>query len=52
MVYYKFKDNKHSVIMRILSVDEKTGNCLLENKDYPIQYEANIKDLEKVEYEI
>lgn len=46
--YYKFKKNKHSVIMVLLKVDDK-GNCLLKNRDYPVEYEAHISNLEKVE---
>ena len=45
--YFKFKNNKHSVIMRLIAVDGK-GNCTLQNKDYPIQHEARIEDLEEV----
>ena len=47
--YYKFKDVKFSVIMRLISIDED-GNCELEHWNYKgLFYKANIKDL--IEYD-
>lgn len=47
--YYKFKNVKHSVIMKLLKRHEN-GLCELENKDYPhLYYEASIDELEEVE---
>lgn len=48
--YYKFKNNKHSVIMIL---DEIKGDTYyLHNRDYPfIKYEAKAEDLEKVKDE-
>ena len=44
---YKFKNNKHSVIMRL--VMEKDGICYLVNRDYPtLQYRSKPEDLEEV----
>ena len=47
---YKFKGNRHSIIMKLISVD-KDGNCVLQDIHYPIQHEAHIKDIEEVKYE-
>lgn len=44
---YKFKGNKHSIIMRLISV-AGDGSCVLQDIHYPIQHEANIKDIEEV----
>ncbi|MBO7694984.1 MAG: hypothetical protein J6T10_20390 [Methanobrevibacter sp.] len=49
--YFKFKNNKHSVIMELLSIDQLTGECQLKNRDYPVYYQALYKDLEYVEDE-
>ena len=45
---FKFKNNKHSVIMKLIAID-KDGNCVLQDILYPIQHEAHIKDLEEIE---
>ena len=45
---YKFKGMKHSVHMKLLSMDEN-GNCKLENVQYKgLFYKAKRKDLEEV----
>lgn len=45
----KFKNVKHSVIMNLISCDEK-GNCVLEHSQYKgLFYEAKVDELEEVE---
>lgn len=44
-----FKNVKHSVVMKLISIDEN-GKCYLENRDYKgLFYKANIKDLLEIE---
>ena len=47
---FKFKNNKHSVIMKLISVDGK-GYATLQDIHYPIQHEARLTDLEEVKDE-
>lgn len=42
--YFQFKDNKYSVEMKLLHMDEN-GNCELCHTVYPIYYKAHIDDL-------
>lgn len=46
--YFKFKNNKHSVIMKLISYDGK-GHATLQAVGYPIHYEVEVKDIEEVE---
>lgn len=45
---YKFKNNKHSVIMVLISHDNN-GNCVLEHETYKgLIYKARLEELEEV----
>ena len=47
--YYKFKNVKHSLILKFVLVIKNTGKYLLENKDYKgLFYEADPEELEEV----
>ena len=48
--HFKFKNNKHSVIMKLISSDGK-GRATLQAVDYPIQYEVDMKDIEEIKHE-
>lgn len=51
MIYYKFKNVKHSVIMVFVMMN-KDGEWILENKDYKgLLYTAKPEDLEEVKDE-